>query len=116
MDTISIIVGDGCKPKYFGVRKLSLRLGEKREVQFDWQESDADHYSECLSKGFFHVQNSGLLGWVTMAGNKVTFFPSIQNFYPSDTYLSLYYGGETHLLELSLYTLDRIPDPTLNPE
>jgi hypothetical protein len=45
---MSIIVGDKCKPKYLGARKLSLRLGEKREVQFDWQVSDADHYSACL--------------------------------------------------------------------
>ena len=72
-----IIVGDKCRPKYFGVRKLKLRLGEKREVKFDWQASDADHYSTCLSQGFFHVQNSGKLKWLTVTGNKAIFFPAI---------------------------------------
>ena len=33
---MSIIVGDRCRPKYFGARKLLLKLGEKREVQFAW--------------------------------------------------------------------------------
>ena len=27
-----LIVGDKCKPKYFGARKLSVELGKKREV------------------------------------------------------------------------------------
>ena len=34
-----LIVGDKCMPKYFGARKLAVQLGEKREVQFYWQES-----------------------------------------------------------------------------
>jgi len=102
---MSIIVGDRCRPKYFGARKLSLRLEEKREVQFDWQASDADHYSICLSIGLFHVQNSGKLRWVAVTGNKATFFPAIQDVYPSTSYLSLHYGGETLLLELSLFIL-----------
>jgi hypothetical protein len=37
---MSVIVGDGCKPKFFGVRQLSVKLGEKRQVQFKWQETD----------------------------------------------------------------------------
>jgi hypothetical protein len=102
---MSIIVGDRCKPKYFGARKLSLRLGEKREVRFDWQESDADHYSKCLSYGLFHVQNSGKLGWVDVTGNKAAFFPAIQDVYPSTSYLSLHFKGETLLLELSVFRL-----------
>ena len=113
---MSIIVGDSCRPKYFGARKLSLRLGEKREVQFDWQASDADHYSACLSTGLFHVQNSGKLGWVAVTGNKVAFFPAFKDVYPSDCYLSLHYGGETLLLELSPFILYTIPAPTINPD
>jgi hypothetical protein len=42
-ENMSIIVGDKCRPKYFGSRKLILRLGEEREVRFDWQTSDTDH-------------------------------------------------------------------------
>ena len=106
---MSIIVGDSCRPKYFGARKLPLRLGEKREVQFDWQESDADHYSKCLSTGFFHVQNSGRLGWVTVTGHKAALFPPIQDVYPSTSYLSLHYGGETLLLELSVFRVYSVP-------
>jgi len=106
---MSIIVGDKCKPKYLGARQLSLRLGEKREVQFDWQASDADHYSVCLSYGLFHVQNSGKLGWVAVTGNKATFFPAIQDVYPSDTYISLHYESETLLLKLSVFRLYSLP-------
>jgi len=76
-ENMSIIVGDRCRPKYFGSRKLSLRLGEKREVQFDWQASDADHYTKCRLNGLFHVQNSGKLEWVTVSGNKAALFPLI---------------------------------------
>jgi len=112
---MSIIIGDRCKPKYFGSRKLTLQLGEKREVQFDWQASDADHYSICLSIGLFYVQNSGKLGWVTVSGNKASFFPAIQDVYPSASYLSLHYGGDTLLLKLSPYILYTIPVPPINP-
>ena len=111
---MSIIVGDRCMPKYFGARKLSLQLGEKREVQFDWwQASDADHYSACLSTGLFHVINSGKLGWVTVTGNKAVLFPALQDVYPSTSYLSLHYRGETLLLELSVFRLYSIPTPTI---
>jgi len=114
---MSIIVGDRCKPKYLGARNLSLRLGEKREVRFDWQESDADHYSKCLLYGLFYIQNSGKLGWVAVTGNKAAFFPAIQDVYPSTSYLSLHFKGETLLLELSVFRLYSRPtilpvDPT----
>ena len=33
---LSIIVGDRCRPKYFGARKINVRLGEKKEVLFYW--------------------------------------------------------------------------------
>ena len=112
---MSIIIGDACRPKYFGARKLSLRLGEKREVHFYWQETDADHYSMCLSHGFFHVQNSGNLTWVEVTGNKAALFPAIKEVYPSVCYLSLHYGGETLLLELSPFILYMIPTHTINP-
>jgi hypothetical protein len=110
---MSIIVGDRCVPKYFRSRILSLRLGEKRYVQFDWQASDAGHYSTCLSHGLFHVQNSGNLEWVTVTGNKVAFFPPFQDVYQSTSYLSLHYGDETLLLELSVFRLYNIPTPTV---
>ena len=112
---MSIIVGDGCRPKYFGARKLSLRLGETREVRFDWQASDAAHYSACRSHGLLHVQNSGQLGWVAVTGNKVVFFPALQDVYPFACYLSLHYRGETLLLKLEPITLYTIPAPATNP-
>ena len=34
--SLSIIVGDECKPKYFGSKILSVKLGERRIVQFYW--------------------------------------------------------------------------------
>jgi len=113
LKSFSIIVGDGCRPKYFGARKLTMQLGEKREVEFDWQASEADYFLTCLSQGLFHVQNSGKLRWVAVTGNKATFFPAIQNVYPSTSYLSLHYEGETFLLELSLFILYNIPAPLL---
>ena len=115
LENMSFIVDDRCRPKYFGVRTLSLRLGQRREVRFDWQASDADHYSTCLSHGLLHVQNSGKLAWVTVTGNKATLFPSIQDVYPSTSYLSLFYGGETLLLELSPFILYTIPVSPTNP-
>jgi len=31
---LSLIVGDVCRPKFFGARKLSVRLKERRELKF----------------------------------------------------------------------------------
>ena len=61
---LTLIVGDRCRPKYFGARKLFLRLGERREVKFFWQISDAEYFTTCLSKGFFYLYNPEQLKWV----------------------------------------------------
>jgi hypothetical protein len=53
---------------------------------------------------------------VTVTGNKATFLPVIQDVYPSNCYLSLYYYGETFLLELSPFILYKIPAPPTSPE
>ena len=55
---LSIIVGDECRPKYFGTRKLSVRMGEERQVQFYWQEDFQTYYAKCRSEGHFYIQNS----------------------------------------------------------
>ena len=52
---LSIIVGDSCRPKYFGAQNLYVRLGEQRVVQFYWQESFEKYLSACLSKGFSYI-------------------------------------------------------------
>ena len=108
-------MGDRCRPKYFGARKLSMRLGEKREVQFCWQASYAKYYSACLTKGFFYISNSARLKWVDVAGNEAAIFPATEDVYPSASYLSLTYGGETLLLPLAPFILYPIPTPPTNP-
>jgi len=109
---MSLIVGDVCRPKFFGARKLSVRLGAKQQVQFYWQESYADYYSVCLSNGLFYLHNSGQLNWVFVGGNMVTLFPDIEHVYSSLSYLSISYRGETKLLQLSIFVLYKIPAPT----
>jgi len=42
---------------------------------------------------------------MVVVGNKATFFPAFQDVYPSASYLSLHYGDETLLLELSVFRL-----------
>ena len=32
----ALIIGDECRPKYFGARLITVRLGEKRELTFYW--------------------------------------------------------------------------------
>ena len=102
---MSLIVGDACRPKYFGARKLSVKLGEKREVQFYWQESYADYYTTCLSKGIFYLLNSGNLHWVVVGGNRAILFPGIENVYSSLSCLSISYRGQTKLLKFSIFVL-----------
>ena len=46
---MSLIVGNKCRPKYLGARKLSLKLGEKREITFYWQKSYIEYFSTCLT-------------------------------------------------------------------
>ena len=50
---MSLIVGDGCRPKYFGAHKLSVRLGKKRAVVFYWHKSYKEYIEDCLEKGLF---------------------------------------------------------------
>ena len=33
---LSVIMGDRCRPKYFGARKLAVKYGENRTVTFFW--------------------------------------------------------------------------------
>ena len=110
-----LIIGDSCRPKYFGASKLSVRLGEERTVQFYWQESYAEYYSACLSKGLFYIVNSGKLSWVGTAEKEATIFPEIEQVYSSVSRLSMNYRGETKLLTLSVYRLYKIPTPPILP-
>ena len=102
-------------PKYFGARKLSLRLDEKRLLKLFWQEFFSVYFSECLTNGLFYVHNSAQLEWVTVTGKTVSFLPLSKDVYPALSYLSLTYAGETFLLPLSLFTLYTIPSPPDNP-
>ena len=48
---MSLIVGNKCRPKYFGARTLSVRLGKERKLKCYWQNSYSEYFSTCLSKG-----------------------------------------------------------------
>ena len=61
---LSFIVGDGCRPKYFGARKLAVRLGEKRRVLFYWQLSLEEYVTVCRPNGFFYITDPEQLYWV----------------------------------------------------
>ena len=78
---MSLIVGDKCIPKYFGSRKLAVQLGEKRQVQFYWQESEEEYHSTCLSIGLFFIQNPEQLDWVDVVGKKAALFPGFSTVY-----------------------------------
>jgi len=52
-----LIVGDVCQPKYFGSRKLVVRLGDKKFLSFYWQDSYKKYVEACSSKGLFSVYN-----------------------------------------------------------
>jgi hypothetical protein len=46
---------------------------------------------------------------VDVAGNKAVVFPDIQDLYPFVAYLTLHFGGETHLLIISPFIFYAIP-------
>ena len=100
-------MGDRCRPKYLGARKLTVRLGERRQVKFYWQESYAEYFSTCLSKGFFYIQNMELLDWVDLVTNKgmAVIFPSVKNLYSSNSYISINYRLETKVLKFSIFQI-----------
>ena len=78
-------------PKYLGSRKLAVQLGEKRQVQFYWQESEEEYHSACLSIGLFFIQNPEQLDWVDVVGKKAALFPGFSEVYSSFAYLSMSY-------------------------
>jgi len=97
---ISLIVGDKCMPKYFGSLKLAVQLGEKRQVQFYWQESEEEYHSMCLSIGLFFIQNPEQLDWVNVVGKVAAIFPGFSEVYSSLAYLSMSYRTKTSILNL----------------
>ena len=111
-------MGDKCRPKYFGARKLYVNLGEKKEVKFYWQEDHTKYFSECLTNGLFYVQNNAQLNWVHIARSKTTasLNPSPEHLYSSVSYLTMAYKGVTKLLEISIYKLYSIPTPPLSSQ
>ena len=113
---MSFIIGDKCMPKYLGSRKLAVQLGEKRQVQFYWQESEEEYHSTCLSIGLFSIQNPEQLDWVDVVGKKATLFPGFSAVYSSFAYLSMSYKTETFILNLSPFRLYPIPFPPSVPQ
>jgi hypothetical protein len=113
---MSLIVGDKCMPKYLGSRKLAVQLGEKRQVQFYWQESEEEYHSTCLSIGLFFIQNPELLDWVDVVGKKAALFPGFSAVYSSFAYLSMSYRTQTFILVLSPFRLYLIPFPPSAPQ
>ena len=103
-------------PKYFGARKLAVQLGEKRQVQFYWQESEEEYHSTCLSIGLFFIQNPEQLVWVDVVGKKAALFPGFSEVYSSFAYLSMSYQTETFILNLSPFRLYPIPFPPSAPQ
>jgi len=102
---MSLIIGDKCIPKYFGARKLAVQLGDKRQVQFYWQESLAEYHSACLSIGLFFIQNPEQLDWIHVVGKVALIFPGFSTVYSSVTYLSMSYRTQTLILTLSPFRL-----------
>ena len=104
---LSLIVGDVCQPKYFGARRLSMRLGEERELIFYWQQSDALYFSTCMTKGLFYIYDPEQLDWVKVGGNQHTakINPGRQKLYSSKSYLSINYRDTTKVLKLSVFLL-----------
>ena len=113
---MSLIVGDQCMPKYLGSRKLAVQLGEKRQVQFYWQESEEEYHSTCLSIGLFFIQNPEQLDWVDVVGKKAALSPGFSAVYSSLAYLSMSYQTETLILNLSPFRLYPIPFPPSAPQ
>ena len=108
---MSLIVGDKCKPKYFGSRKLAVQLGEKRQVQFYWQESVEEYHSTCFSIRLFFIQNPEQIDWVSVVGKEAAIFPGFSEVYSSLAYLSISYRTQTLILILSPFRLYSIPFP-----
>jgi hypothetical protein len=102
-------------PKYLGSRKLAVQLGEKKQVQFYWQESEEEYHSTCLSIGLFFIQNPEQLVWVDVVGKKAALFPGFSEVYSSLAYLSMSYQTQTFNLNLSPFRLYPIPFPPSAP-
>jgi hypothetical protein len=102
-------------PKYLGSRKLAVQLGEKRLVQFYWQESEKEYHSTCSSIGLFFIQNLEQLDWVDVVGKKAALFPGFSEVYSSFAYLSMNYKTQTSILNLSPLRLYPIPFPRSAP-
>jgi hypothetical protein len=84
-----------------------MRLGEVREVTFYWQDSSAEYFFTCMTKGLFYIYDPEQLDWVKVGGKKHTaaIHPSRQKLYSSTSYISINYGKTTKVLKLSVFLL-----------
>ena len=78
---LGFVVGDECRPKYLLSRTLILILGEERGLMFYWQDSYAEYFEACLTKGLFAIQNPNQLSWIKIAGN----YAEVQLLPPAET-------------------------------
>ena len=106
-------MGNKCRPKYFGARKLSVRLDKTRELKCYWQKSYSEYFSNCISKGLVDVSDPLQLDWVDLGTNKATaaISPSTQNIYSQVSYINITYKSATKALKFSIFSLYNIPTP-----
>ena len=106
---LSLIVGDECRPKYFGAHKLSVKLGEERLVLFYWQESLEEYVFACRPNGFFYIKDPEQLDWVELFSYSATLYPRTQNIFSTISYVSLHYKHKIKVLFFEIFRLYNIP-------
>ena len=65
------VIGNECRPKYFGSQTISLREGAKIHITFFWQDSYDTFFQLCNSEGYGAVSNPQVIDWVTVLLNLV---------------------------------------------
>ena len=100
IDKFSVLVGDECRPKYMGARRLILEVSRKDEVNFFWQQSYYNYLQKCAKHGTFSITDPVQLAWISIAQNTAVLEPRVDRILTGRASIAIDYRLSTRNLPL----------------
>ena len=102
-------MGNKCRPKYFGSRRLIFAPGRKDELNFFWQKTYYDYLAVCAKKGTFAITDQAQLAWINLKENTAVLDPHIDRILTSRAVIEINYKSNIRSLPLSVKWFFDVP-------
>ena len=100
------MIGDECRPKYFGSQIISVREGIKKLLTFFWQDSFEAYFEICGSIGYATVSNPQAIDWARVQLNLMQVLVELRSndIYSTSQLIQIKYRGQTDSLTLQVFS------------